>query len=116
MRAKDAAGCSAGILNAPDVSYNPLTDDALTQNFGVEDFVAGKAANKQALQRELQLKEGPNAPIFFWPSRLDPVQKGPQLLTDILHQLVSDYWDRDLQVVIVANGPPAMDRSDRQRV
>jgi glycogen synthase len=27
------------------------------------------------------------------------------LLTDILHQLVSDYWDRDLQVVIVANGP-----------
>jgi glycogen synthase len=33
------------------------------------------------------------------------VQKGPQLLSDILHHLVSDYWDRDLQVVIVANGP-----------
>ncbi|MDH4445707.1 MAG: glycogen/starch synthase, partial [Akkermansiaceae bacterium] len=99
LRAKDAAGCSAGILNAPDISHNPLTDDALTQNFGVVDFVVGKAANKQALQRELQLKEDPNAPIFFWPSRLDPVQKGPQLLTDILYQLVSDYWDRDLQVV-----------------
>jgi len=105
LRAKDAAGCSAGILNAPDISHNPLTDDALTQNFGVVDFVVGKAANKQALQRELQLKEDPNAPIFFWPSRLDPVQKGPQLLTDILYQLVSDYWDRDLQVVVVANGP-----------
>jgi glycogen synthase len=65
----------------------------------------GKAANKLALQRELQLKQDANAPIFFWPSRLDPVQKGPQLLTDILYQTVSDYWKRGLQVVVVANGP-----------
>lgn len=105
LRQKYAAGCSAGILNAPDVSYNPLTDDALAQNFGVSDFVEGKAANKVALQRELQLKVNPNAPMFFWPSRLDPVQKGPQLLTEILHKLVSDYWEKDLQVVVVANGP-----------
>ncbi|MBJ7395204.1 MAG: glycogen/starch synthase [Akkermansiaceae bacterium] len=105
LRAKYAAGCSAGILNAPDVSYDPVTDSSLAQTYGVDDFVTGKAANKLALQRELQLKEDIKAPIFFWPSRLDPVQKGPQLLTDILHHLVSDYWDRDLQVVIVANGP-----------
>jgi len=105
LRAKYAAGCSAGILNAPDVSYNPATDDALVQNFTVANFMEGKEANKLALQRELQLKEDRDAPIFFWPSRLDPVQKGPQLLTEILHRLVSDYWDRDLQVVIVANGP-----------
>lgn len=105
LRAKYSSGCSAGILNAPDVSYDPLTDDSLVQTFGPADFMAGKAANKLALQRELQLKVDVNAPIFFWPSRLDPVQKGPQLLTDILHSVVSDYWDRDLQVVIVANGP-----------
>lgn len=105
LRAKYAAGCSAGILNAPDGSYDPETDDSLVQNFSSANFPEGKAANKLALQRELQLKEDVDAPIFFWPSRLDPVQKGPQLLTDILHQMVSDYWDRDLQVVIVANGP-----------
>lgn len=105
LRAKYTAGCSAGILNAPDASYNPTTDCALTRTFGVDDVVEGKAANKEALQRELQLTIDPEAPIFFWPSRLDPVQKGPQLLTDILYQLVSDYWDRNLQVVIVANGP-----------
>jgi glycogen synthase len=105
LRAKYTAGCSAGILNAPDVSYDPLTDESLVQTFGPDDFVAGKAANKLALQRELQLKEDVNAPIFFWPSRLDPVQKGPQLLTEILHSLVSDYWERGLQVVVVANGP-----------
>ncbi|RYD24724.1 MAG: glycogen synthase, partial [Verrucomicrobiaceae bacterium] len=105
LRAKYAAGCSAGILNAPDASYNPTTDCSLSRNFGVDDVVDGKAANKEALQRELQLIVDPEAPIFFWPSRLDPVQKGPQLLTDILYRMVSDYWDRNLQVVIVANGP-----------
>lgn len=105
LRAKYHAGCSAGILNAPDVSYNPSTDDALAQTYTVADFPIGKAANKRALQRELQLKEDANAPVFFWPSRLDPVQKGPQLLTEILHSVVSDYWQRDLQIVIVANGP-----------
>ena len=105
LRNKYHAGCSAGILNAPDVSYDPETDDSLARNFTVNDFPEGKAANKLALQRELQLDEDTSAPVFFWPSRLDPVQKGPQLLTDILHDIVSMYWEQKLQVVIVANGP-----------
>jgi glycogen synthase len=105
LRNKYFSGCSAGILNAPDISYDPETDDALTRNFTSADVMEGKAANKLALQRELQLKEDPSAPIFFWPSRLDPVQKGPQLLTDILHDIVSEYWVQNLQVVVVANGP-----------
>jgi starch synthase len=105
LRNKYFAGCSAGILNAPDVSYDPETDDSLARNFTTKDVMEGKAANKLALQRELQLKQDVNAPVFFWPSRLDPVQKGPQLLTDILHQVVTDYWKRDLQIVVVANGP-----------
>jgi starch synthase len=105
LRNKYFAGCSASILNAPDVSYNPATDDSLARNFTAADVMEGKAANKLALQRELQLKQDANAPMFFWPSRLDPVQKGPQLLTDILQKMVSDYWKRDLQVVVVANGP-----------
>lgn len=105
LRNKYFAGCSAGILNAPDLSYNAQTDDSLECNFTSDSVMEGKAANKLALQRELQLKQDANAPIFFWPSRLDPVQKGPQLLTDILHQVVSDYWERDLQIVVVANGP-----------
>jgi glycogen synthase len=50
----------------------------------------------------------PDAPVFFWPSRLDPVQKGPQLFTDILHQTVTDYQNRGLQVVVVADGPHQM--------
>lgn len=102
---KSDAGCATGILNAPDPSYDPLTDDLIAKTYGHEDHVAGKLENKLILQRELGLLEDPTAPILFWPSRLDPIQKGPQLLADILYRLVSDYWHKKLQVVIVASGP-----------
>ncbi len=105
LRNKYFADCSAGILNAPDVSYNPATDDSLVWKFTEADVMDGKAANKLELQARLDLKQDANAPLFFWPSRLDPVQKGPQLLTEILHKVVSDYWDEDLQIAVVANGP-----------
>jgi ADP-glucose type glycogen/starch synthase len=105
LRNKYHAGCSAGILNAPDPSNNPLTDDALVRNFSDKDVLEAKTANKLALQRELQLKQDPDAPLFFWPSRLDPVQKGPQLLTDILYQVVTDHWDSGFQLAVIANGP-----------
>jgi starch synthase len=108
IRNKHAAGCASGILNAPDASYNPATDPALAANYGPNDFAAGKAANKQALQQQLGLTVDPNAPVFFWPSRLDPGQKGPQLLTDILHRTVCDYHAEGLQIVVVADGPHQM--------
>jgi starch synthase/alpha-amylase len=50
------------------------------------------------------LIEDINAPLFFWPSRLDPVQKGCQLLADIFFRMISTWWDQNLQVVFVANG------------
>ena len=105
IRNKHAAGCASGILNAPDASYDPATDPALEQNYGAGDFRGGKAANKQALQQRLGLDVNPSAPVFFWPSRLDPNQKGPQLLTDILHRTVTDYQASGLQIVVVADGP-----------
>jgi len=108
IRNKDAAGCASGILNAPDASYDPATDPALARTYGPGDFPSGKAENKQALQHKLGLTVNPTAPVFFWPSRLDPNQKGPQLLTDILHQTVTDYQESGLQIVVVADGPHQM--------
>lgn len=52
----------------------------------------------------LGLMEDPGAPVFFWPSRLDPNQKGCQLLAEILYQVISSYWEQNLQVIFVANG------------
>ena len=99
------SGVASGVLNAPDPSFHPGSDPALEANFTGHDPLVGKALNKLALQRELGLDEDPAAPLFFWPSRLDPVQKGPELLSDILHRTVSDYWSAKLQVVVVADGP-----------
>jgi starch synthase len=105
LAAKYYAGCATGILNAPDPAYDSESDELLPVRYGADDHQTGKAACKRAFQEELGLDVNPNAAIMFWPSRLDPVQKGPQLLTDILHSMVSDYWDLPLQVAVVANGP-----------
>ena len=104
MASKLHAGCATGILNAPDVSYDPETDPALEMNYDDSNVMEGKAVNKRRLQERAGLKLDPNAPILFWPSRLDPMQKGCQLLADILYQVVEDYSDIGLQVAIIANG------------
>ena len=78
IRGKYFAGCAAGILNAPDTSDNPATDSHIPFNYGPADHREAKRKNKLAFQREMGLTENADAPIFFWPSRLDPVQKGPQ--------------------------------------
>jgi starch synthase/alpha-amylase len=68
------------------------------------DHVEGKRKNKQYLQKKLGLIQDDRAPIFFWPSRLDPIQKGCQLLAEIFYKFISNYWNQNLQIVFVANG------------
>jgi starch synthase len=101
---KKTAGCAMGILNSPDASYHPSTDEALSCKYFVDNHVFGKKNNKQLLQKKLNLIRDTRAPIFFWPSRLDPAQKGCQLLAEILYQVVSRYWDQHLEVIFVADG------------
>lgn len=102
--AKANAQRATGILNAPDASYDPATDPYLEHNYDSSNHPAGKAKNKRQLQEELGLEINPDAPIFFWPSRLDPVQKGCSLLSDILYETISAHWDSGMQIAIVANG------------
>ncbi len=96
--------CAVGILNAPDPSNNPATDTLLARTYTPGTHADGKAINKAALQERCGLTLDPQAPILFWPSRLDPVQKGCQLFADILYRVVNQYWKDGLQVAIVANG------------
>lgn len=104
MRGKYYADCARGVLNAPDETYNPSVDTALPQTYAPDTHVEGKAAAKRALQERLGLEVDDNAVIFFWPSRLDPAQKGCQLLSEILYGVTSKYWNRKLQIAIIANG------------
>jgi starch synthase len=101
---KVEAGCATGILNAPDPVFCPQTDAYLPVNYGADAPLPAKKKNKQAFQKMLGLIVDANAPVFLWPSRLDPVQKGCQLLADIFYQMISKYWKFKLQVVFVADG------------
>ncbi len=98
------AGCAAGILNAPEPEFNPTVDDMIRFNYGPKNHKKNKGKNKLYLQEILGLEQDENAVLFFWPSRLDPVQKGCQLVAQILYEMISQYWDDKLQVVFVANG------------
>jgi starch synthase len=97
--------CAAGVLNAPDPGFNPETDKNLIRQFRPEDHAIGKLSNKRFLQNTLHLIQDDNAPIFFWPHRLDTIQKGCQLLADILYHVTDFYHDRNLQIIFVADGP-----------
>ncbi len=101
---KKHAGVAQGILNAPDPSFHPATDRFLVQNFDSSTFPEGKRNNKIELQRRLKLLPKADAPLLFWPSRLDPIQKGCQLFADILYEVVHGGWEEGLQVAIIANG------------
>ncbi|PIP35847.1 MAG: glycogen synthase [Desulfobacterales bacterium CG07_land_8_20_14_0_80_52_14] len=98
------AGCAVGILNAPDPAFNPKADPYLVKTYTPKDCITGKKKNKTALQKMLGLIEDENAPLFFWPSRLDPIQKGCQLLADIFYHVISKYWEKNLEIFFVANG------------
>ena len=101
---KHHADCAAGILNAPDPAFNPKTDSAIHRNYTPDTHASGKRANKRHLQKTLGLIADDGAPLFFWPSRLDPIQKGCQLLAELFYHSISTYWDLNLQMVFVANG------------
>ena len=98
------AGCAAGILNAPDDQFIPATDEHIPHKFNSRNHREAKSLNKVNLQERLGLEKDENAPLFFWPSRLDPAQKGCQLLAHILYDTLSEYWAENMQVVMVANG------------
>lgn len=104
MSNKRAQGFATGILNAPDEGDNPRRDESLVMKYDETNHVEAKAKNKAEFQKQCGLKIDPDAPILFWPSRLDPVQKGCQLLADILYKTTETYHKENLQVAIVANG------------
>jgi starch synthase len=98
------AGCAIGILNAPAPSYHPSNDGVQPCMYSASNHVLGKKTNKRIFQKKLGLIPDTQAPVFFWPSRLDPVQKGCRLLADILYEVVSRYWKENLEIVFVADG------------
>ncbi len=61
--------------------------------------VEAKKANLVKFQHKVGLNHDPEAILLFWPSRLDPVQKGVELLEDIALKFVIENGDVQIAVV-----------------
>lgn len=90
-----------GILNGIDETvWNPATDAHLVKRYDAKSFLAGKAANKAALQKELGLPAEPNTPLVAFVGRLAE-QKGIDLILELLRTWLPE---RPVQWVILGTG------------
>lgn len=85
-------GRLSGILNGIDYTAFP-------RKYDVSDYEEVKRSKKTDLQNKLNLTRS-DAPIFAFISRLDPYQKG----LDILYEVVPDIIEKGGQFVLLGNG------------
>jgi glycogen synthase len=72
----------------------------LARRYGPQDnLLDAKKANLVKFQQRTGLRVDPEAILLFWPSRLDPVQKGIDLLEDIAQAFVTQHPGVQIAVV-----------------
>lgn len=98
-----------GILNALPDSYRPNHDPHLMEFYDWRRHEDSKKNHKMLIQGKTGLEVNPDAPLMFWPSRLDPAQKGCHLLVEIFGTLMENYAPLGLQMIFVADGPAQED-------
>ena len=97
-----------GILNGLDTAdWNPETDPHLAANFSAR-ALAGRAANKAALQARLGLAADPVAPLFAFIGRL-AWQKGADLLLAAAHVPMQG----GAQLAMLGSGEPGLEQACR---
>jgi len=103
VKAKYGVGAALAILNAPPPYMYPERCDHLVRRYGPDDKVnEAKRVNRLEFQKRTGLMENPDAILFYWPSRLDPVQKGVELIEHIALPFVIEH--ADVQIAFVADG------------
>lgn len=103
VKAKYLHEAAEAILNAPPTYMYPENCDHCVRKYGPDDFVIGaKKENLVEFQKRTGLNVNPEAILFYWPSRLDPTQKGVELLEKVAWDFVNTH--NDVQIAIVADG------------
>jgi starch synthase len=102
LRAPDLSG----ILNGVDYTvWDPAHDSAIVATYDRRDR-SGKARCKAALQGEMGLDVRADAPLLGVVSRLDPTQKGIDLVVEVASELLTT---SDVQLVVLGSGDPALE-------
>ena len=103
---RDALVIPNGI--SPDVFPESQPEDpdpdkpGLAKHFGPYDnILAAKRANLLKFQHKMGLAQDPQAILLYWPSRLDPVQKGIELFEAIAQRFVDQH--PGVQIAVVAD-------------
>ncbi|MBE6958306.1 MAG: glycogen synthase [Ruminococcaceae bacterium] len=100
-----------GITNGIDVNtFNPETDPNLPAHYNADTFAEGKAVCKAALQKEVGLREDPDAPLMVMVTRLAG-HKGLDLLCYIARRLL---WEENCQMLILGTGEPQFEAFFRE--
>ena len=103
VKAKYYADAASAIINAPSNSVYPERCEFIVRKYGPDDdVIQAKRENLVAFQQRMGLNANPEAILFYWPSRLDPFQKGVELLEQIALSFVMTH--SDAQIAIVGNG------------
>jgi len=103
------SGDLTGIVDGIDYKvFDPENDPALVKNYSVRNFKSGKRANKEALQKQLRLREDPSVMMIGLVSRLTD-QKGLDLIAYIMDELCQDA----IQFVVLGTGDPTYENMFR---
>lgn len=103
IKAKFHHGAMLTILNAPSKRIYPEECPSLVRKYGPDDNLPiVKRENRLAFQRRTGLLENPEAILLYWPSRLDPAQKGIELLEHIALKFVIEHGD--VQIAVTGDG------------
>jgi len=103
------SGKLSGIVNGIDYQmWDPKTDAALPEHYDRDTVLAGKKADKLALQRELGLEEDADKYVIGLISRLTD-QKGLDLVNAIVPQVMDEFT----QVIILGTGDRVYEDSFR---
>jgi len=96
-------GSALAIINAPATNMYPENCDYLVRKYGPDDdVIAAKRENLVEFQKRTGLTVNREAILLYWPSRLDPLQKGVDLFEDIALKFVIEHGD--VQIAIVSDG------------
>jgi glycogen synthase len=96
-------GATLSILNAPAPGMYPEKCPHLVKKYGPEDDVlSAKRENLIAFQKRTGLIVNPEAILLYWPSRLDPAQKGVEILEDMALKFVIEHGD--VQMAVIGDG------------
>ncbi len=103
VKEKYYSNSALAVINAPSASMYPERCPACVRKYGPDDDVLeAKRENLLEFQKRTGLQINPDAILFYWPSRLDPMQKGVEIFEDLALRFCIEHGD--VQFAVVGSG------------